>query len=70
MNMSAQPTRDRRSAFFGHTITTHRQVNNISNPNVDYSEETLVLLLELLLVENLDRENAVLVDPPAAIKSR
>ena len=58
-----------RSAFFRRTITTHRQVNDIADTDIDDSEETLVLLLEFLLVENLNRKNAVLVDSPANIRS-
>jgi hypothetical protein len=38
-----------------HTIRAGRQVDNISNTNVDYSEESLVLFLKLLLIEHLDR---------------
>jgi hypothetical protein len=57
-----------RSAFFGRTITTHRQVNDIADADIDDSEKTLVLLLEFLLVEDLNRKNAVLVDSPAKIR--
>lgn len=55
---------DSRSAFFGRTITTHRQVNDIADANIDDSKESLVLLFEFLLVKDLDRKNAVLVDSP------
>jgi hypothetical protein len=38
---------------------------NITNTNVDDAEEALVLLLELLLVEDLDRKDAVFTDMTA-----
>lgn len=47
------------------TITTHLKIDHISDADIDDPEETLILLLELLLVEYLNRENAVLVDSPA-----
>jgi hypothetical protein len=45
-----------------HFITTHREVDNIADSDVNDTEETLVLLLEFLLVKYLDRKNAVLID--------
>jgi hypothetical protein len=36
------------------TITTHVQVNDIANADVDDAQEALVLLLELLLIKDLD----------------
>ena len=38
------------------------QLNDISYANVDDSEKALVLFLELLLVKDLDGENAVFID--------
>lgn len=46
------------------TITTHGKINDISDPNIDDTKEALVLLFELLLIEDLDRQNAILVDSP------
>jgi hypothetical protein len=50
-----------------HTVASHLKINDIANAHIDDTEEALVLLLEFLLVENLNRENAVLVDSPTAI---
>jgi hypothetical protein len=60
---------DSRSAFVGHTITTHRKIDNIANSDVNDTEETLILLLEFLLVKDLDRKYAVLIDSPASAKT-
>lgn len=49
------------------TITTHLQIDDTADPHIDDAEKPLILLLELLLVENLDREDAVLTDSPVAI---
>jgi hypothetical protein len=46
------------------TITTRVQVDDRPDTDVYDAEEALVLLLELLLVKDLDREHALLVDPP------
>lgn len=51
--------------FTERTITTHLKIDHISDADIDDPEETLILLLELLLVEYLNRENAVLIDSPA-----
>ena len=48
------------------TITASVQVDNGADADVDDAEEALVLLLELLLVEDLHRQHALFVDPPAA----
>lgn len=49
------------------TIFAGIEVDYIANPDIDNPQESLILLLELLLVENLNRENAVLVDSPTAM---
>ena len=50
------------------TITASIQVDDAANTNIDNTEETLVLLLELLLVKDLDCENALFVGSPAGIR--
>lgn len=50
------------------TITTGIQVNDTANTDIDNTKETLVLLLELLLVKDLNGENALLVGSPAGIR--
>jgi hypothetical protein len=47
------------------TITTSVQVDDTANTDIDNTEETLVLLLELLLVKDLNGENALFVGSPA-----
>jgi hypothetical protein len=42
-----------------HFVCAHVQVNDIADTDVDDTEEALVLLLELLLVEDLNCQNAV-----------
>lgn len=37
------------------TITTHLQIDDTPDPHIDDTKKPLVLLLEFLLVENLDR---------------
>ena len=49
------------------TISTHLQIDDIANTDIDHSEESLILLFELLLIEDLNRKNAVFVDSPAPI---
>lgn len=44
-----------------HTVCTISKLNDIADADVDDAQETLILLLELLLVEDLDRQYAVLV---------
>lgn len=44
------------------TITAHLSVDDVSDAHVDNTEKTLVLLLELLLVENLNGKDAVFID--------
>ena len=46
------------------TISTHVKVNDIANSYVDYTEEALILLLELLLVEDLNCQHTVLICAP------
>lgn len=56
----------RRSCCFhstAHTITAGVKINNAANSNIDDTQEALVLFLELLLVEDLDREDALLGHP-------
>jgi hypothetical protein len=47
------------------TIAASVQVDNGPYADIDDAEEALVLLLELLLVEDLDRQNALFGDSPA-----
>lgn len=47
------------------TITASIQVDNGAYADIDDAEKTLVLFLELLLVEDLDRQDAFFVHPPA-----
>jgi hypothetical protein len=49
------------------TVAARVQVNDGPDADVDDAEEALVLLLELLLVEDLDREHALLVDLPGRL---
>lgn len=49
-----------------HTITTHLKIDDIADPNIDDAQESLILLFEFLLIEDLNRQNAVLVDSPAS----
>ena len=64
-----------RSVKYGHanvearTITTSVEIHDVAHPDVDYAEEALVLLLELLLVEYLNRDDAVLGYPPISLVS-
>lgn len=43
------------------TIGIWGELNNVADPNVNHTEEALVLLLELLLVKNLNGQYAVLI---------
>lgn len=43
------------------TVGIRGELDNITNTNIDDPEEALVLLLEFLLVEYLDSQDAVLV---------
>lgn len=47
------------------TIATHLEVDDISDAHVDHTEKALILLLEFLLVENLDGQDAIFVDSPS-----
>ena len=49
------------------TFPTKIQLDCISHPNINDPEEALILLLELLLVEYLNRQNAVLAGPPCHV---
>jgi hypothetical protein len=51
----------------GPTITTRVQVDYRPYADIYNTEKALVLLLELLLVKDLNRENALLVDSPARV---
>jgi len=56
-------------------ISIGAKLNRIAYSNIDNTEKTLVLLLELFLVEDLDSQNAVLGHPevealvPVRVKS-
>lgn len=52
---------ERRKPVYRRTICTVGELNDIADANVDDTEKTLILLLELLLVEHLNRQYAVLV---------
>ena len=52
------------------TITTCVKIDNIANADIDDSKEALVLLLELLLVKDLNGENAVLSGSPSLVLPR
>lgn len=47
------------------TIGICREIDHISNANIDDAQKALILLLELLLVEDLNRQYAVLIRPTA-----
>jgi hypothetical protein len=51
------------------TISTSIQVNNAPHPDVHYTQETLVLLLEFLLVKDLHGENALFRDFPGRLSA-
>jgi len=38
-----------------HTISTNVKIKDAADADVDYAQETLILFLELLLVEDLNR---------------
>ena len=46
------------------TITASVQIDNAANAHIDHTKKALVPLLELLLVEDLDGQYALLGDPP------
>lgn len=46
------------------TVAPRIEVDDRPYADVDDAEEALVLLLELLLVKDLDREHALFVDAP------
>lgn len=48
----------------GLTIALLLKIDHISNADVDDTEKTLVLLHKFLLIEYLDRENAIFIDSP------
>jgi hypothetical protein len=43
------------------TIGVWSKLYDIANANIDNTQEALVLLLELLLIKNLNRQDAVLI---------
>jgi hypothetical protein len=49
------------------TVSTRVEIDDASYAHVDDAEEALVLLLELLLVKYLNRQNTVLGDPPVQV---
>jgi hypothetical protein len=55
------------AARHGRTVAARVQVDHRADADVDDAEEALVLLLELLLVKDLDGENALLVDLPGRL---
>ncbi len=46
------------------TVSANVQLHDRSDPDVDDAQESLVFLLELLLIEDLHREDAILRDLP------
>lgn len=50
------------------TIFTILKVNHISNADVDHTQETLILLLEFLLVKHLNRKYAILGRVPVSTR--
>ena len=44
------------------TISANIKIDDISDPDVDNAQEALILLLKLLLVKDLDREDAIFGD--------
>lgn len=48
------------------TIFAGIEVDHIANPDIDNPQESLILLLELLLVKHLDREYTILRSTPIA----
>lgn len=58
--VTGQSWSDSGEAGASFTISAGIKVNNVANANVDDTEEALVLLLELLLVKDLNGEDAVL----------
>lgn len=51
------------------TISAGIQVNHTSNAYVDHAQKALILLLELLLIEDLYRKYALVIDSPVCIVS-
>lgn len=52
-----------------HTIPSSIEINHVPDANVDYAEETLVLLFEFLLVKDLDCKNAVFTPFPTPLSA-
>ena len=48
------------------TIFARIEVDHITNPNIDNPQESLILLLKLLLIKHLDREYTILRRTPTA----
>lgn len=49
------------------TLLVIREINHISNPDIYDTQEPLVLLLELLLIKYLNREDAFLGRTPGLL---
>jgi len=47
-----------------HTITSSIQIHYATNAHIDHTKEALILLLELLLVKDLNREDALFIHTP------
>jgi len=45
-----------------HFVTTHLQINNIPDSDVDDTKETLILLFKFLLIKYLDCEDTIFID--------
>lgn len=48
-----------------HTMTTKNEVEYVGHFNIDNAEETLILLLEFALVEDLHGDHRRILDRPA-----
>jgi hypothetical protein len=55
---------DRSETLEGYTVTTHLQINNIPDSDVDDTKETLILLFKFLLIKYLDCEDTIFIDFP------
>lgn len=51
------------------TIASDFEVNNVSDPHIDDTQEALVLLFELLLVEDLNGKYTVFIYSPVSSPS-
>lgn len=48
------------------TIFPRIEIDHITNPNIDNTQESLILLLKLLLIKHLNREYTILRRTPVA----